>query len=92
MDYLARLATVVPIALIVALLCATLICLVAICHAHRGDVVAVLRALPAISFACPYTIGTESTSFAQSAVHDVGGAAGAAVTGKGCAEADPESH
>ncbi|WP_147982868.1 hypothetical protein [Streptomyces sp. gb1(2016)] len=47
-DYLALLATAVPVALIVALLCATLVCVVAICRAHRDDVVAVLRALPGL--------------------------------------------
>ncbi|MFI6125476.1 hypothetical protein ACIBCU_38205 [Streptomyces sp. NPDC051064] len=48
MDYLALLATAVPIALIVALLCITVISLAAIFRAHRGDVVAVLRALPGL--------------------------------------------
>lgn len=43
MDTLALLTGIV---LASALLCATLICIVAICRAHRGDVVAVLRALP----------------------------------------------
>ncbi|MEV0876027.1 MULTISPECIES: hypothetical protein [Streptomyces] len=48
MDYLAVLATVVPVALIIALLCATMVCITAICRAHRGDVVAVLGALPGL--------------------------------------------
>ncbi|MEU0160174.1 hypothetical protein ABZ154_15370 [Streptomyces sp. NPDC006261] len=48
MDYLALLATAVPLALLTAVLCATLVCLVAILRAHRGDVVTVLLALPAI--------------------------------------------
>ncbi|MFE4218592.1 hypothetical protein [Streptomyces sp. NPDC056844] len=48
MDYLALLATAVPIALIVALLCATLACIGGICRAHRGDVVSVLRTLPGL--------------------------------------------
>lgn len=48
MDYLALLATAVPLALLAAVLCATLVCLVAILRAHRGDVVTVLLALPAV--------------------------------------------
>ncbi|WP_432104437.1 hypothetical protein [Streptomyces sp. bgisy091] len=48
MDYLALLATAVPVAVVVALLCFTLISLAAILRAHRGDVVAVLRALPGV--------------------------------------------
>ena len=34
--------------LALALLCSTVVCIVAICRAHRADVVAVLRALPGI--------------------------------------------
>ncbi|MFI5721280.1 hypothetical protein [Streptomyces cyaneofuscatus] len=48
MDALALLATVVPVAFLLAVLCTTLICLVAILRAHPGDVVTVLRALPAV--------------------------------------------
>ncbi|MEU5416584.1 hypothetical protein [Streptomyces clavifer] len=32
--------------LALALLCATVVCIVAICRAHRGDIVAVVRVLP----------------------------------------------
>jgi hypothetical protein len=39
-------AAVAAVVLALALLCSTLVCIVAICRAHRGDVVAVLRALP----------------------------------------------
>ncbi|MEU2996862.1 hypothetical protein ABZ684_04695 [Streptomyces sp. NPDC006995] len=48
MDTLALLATVLPVAVLAALLCATLVCLAAILRAHRDDVVAVLLALPAV--------------------------------------------
>jgi hypothetical protein len=48
MNAIALLATAVPLALVVALLCATVVCLAAICRAHRADVVAVLRALPGL--------------------------------------------
>lgn len=51
MNTLALLATAVPLALIVALLCATVVCLAAICRAHRTDVVAVVRALPDLALA-----------------------------------------
>jgi hypothetical protein len=45
MDYLA-VAAAVPLVLGLALLCATLVCLVAILRAHRSDVVTVIGALP----------------------------------------------
>ncbi|MFJ6363480.1 hypothetical protein ACIQIE_20150 [Streptomyces globisporus] len=48
MDALTLLATTLPVALLLALLCATLVCLAAILRAHRGDVVNVLLALPAV--------------------------------------------
>ncbi|MGW4834729.1 hypothetical protein [Streptomyces globisporus] len=48
MDALTLLATVVPVALLLALICVTLICLVAIIRAHRGDIEKVLLALPAV--------------------------------------------
>ncbi|MFF3354119.1 hypothetical protein ACFYWN_15965 [Streptomyces sp. NPDC002917] len=38
----------VPTGLTLAVLCATVVCIVAICRAHRADVVAVLRALPGL--------------------------------------------
>ncbi|MFI5474563.1 hypothetical protein ACIA6D_30540 [Streptomyces cacaoi] len=51
MDALALLATAVPLGLVVALLCITTVCVVAILRAHRSDVVAVVRALPALAAA-----------------------------------------
>ncbi|MFE9853495.1 hypothetical protein ACFYPN_32575 [Streptomyces sp. NPDC005576] len=48
MDALALLATAVPVAFIVALFCATFVCVVALLRARRGDTVAVLGALPAL--------------------------------------------
>ncbi|MFK4694212.1 hypothetical protein [Streptomyces pristinaespiralis] len=45
MDALAVLAVAV---LALALICAAVVCVVAICSAHRGDVVAVLLALPSL--------------------------------------------
>ncbi|WP_405668314.1 hypothetical protein OG379_39470 [Streptomyces sp. NBC_01166] len=46
MDYIA-LAAVLIIGL--GLLCATAVCIVALCRAHQGDVVAVVRALPELA-------------------------------------------
>ncbi|MET7584245.1 hypothetical protein ACFCZ5_09935 [Streptomyces microflavus] len=48
MDYVALLAAALPITLLLALLCVTLICLVAILRANRRDVVQVLNSLPNI--------------------------------------------
>jgi hypothetical protein len=48
MDYIA-LAAAVTIGL--GLLCGTAVCIVAICRAHRTDVVAVVRALPELALA-----------------------------------------
>ncbi|MFV5994918.1 hypothetical protein ACNPQM_21280 [Streptomyces sp. NPDC056231] len=45
MDYIA-LAAAITAGL--GLLCATAVCIVAICRAHRADVVSVLRALPGL--------------------------------------------
>ncbi|NXY99543.1 hypothetical protein HYE82_35265 [Streptomyces sp. BR123] len=38
-----------PLLLVVGLLCAALVCVVALCRAHRTDTVAVVRALPELA-------------------------------------------
>ncbi|MFD5489475.1 hypothetical protein ACFWIV_28875 [Streptomyces virginiae] len=42
---LVSLVSLVPIALLVALVCATVVCVVALLRGHRSDTVAVVRAL-----------------------------------------------
>ncbi|TFE54713.1 hypothetical protein E3E14_07225 [Streptomyces sp. ICN441] len=40
---------VLPVLIVVGIACATIVCIVAICRAHRTDTVAVLKALPELA-------------------------------------------